>query len=62
MKKSKQIKLLRDALEGLIDRYTSLVCSGDCGNWDPESEEEVYHARQALEKTDPDGPMSPVET
>ena len=39
---------LSQALTGLLDRYTALVNCGDCGNWDPESEDEVKAARAAL--------------
>jgi len=38
----------KDALERLLGRYVSMVNSGDCGNWDPETEEEVIEARAAL--------------
>ncbi len=36
------------ALEGMLDRYTALVNCGDCGNWNPEEEDEVIAARAAL--------------
>jgi hypothetical protein len=36
------------ALTGLLERYTSLVNCGDCGNWDPETEDDVIAARAAL--------------
>lgn len=39
---------LVSALAGLLERYTSLVNCGDCGNWDPETEDEVKAARAAL--------------
>ena len=39
---------MREALEGLLDRYTALVNCGDCGNWDPETEPPVIAARRAL--------------
>lgn len=38
------------ALSELLERYTSLVNCGDCGNWDPETEAEVINARAALAK------------
>lgn len=38
----------REALKALLDRYTSLVNCGDCGNWDPETEAVVIKARAAL--------------
>lgn len=40
--------LLRDALTALLDRYVSLVNCGDCGNWNPETEDQVIAARAAL--------------
>lgn len=39
---------LREALQQLLTRYTELVNSGDCGNWNPEKEMEVRDARAAL--------------
>lgn len=39
---------LRSALQGLLDRYLTMVNSGDCGNWEPEDEAEVIAARKAL--------------
>lgn len=39
---------LAEALDKLLDRYTSLVNCGDCGVWDPEKEDEVIAARAAL--------------
>lgn len=41
---------LFEALEGLLDRYTSLVNCGDCGYWNPEAEEEVIASRAAIAK------------
>lgn len=38
------------ALCDLLERYTGLVNCGDCGNWDPEKENEVISARAALVK------------
>nr|WP_155997860.1 hypothetical protein [Ochrobactrum sp. UNC390CL2Tsu3S39] len=38
------------ALTALINRYVSLVRSGDADFWDPEAEEEVINARDALAK------------
>lgn len=43
----------RKALEALLDRYTELVNSGDCGNWNPEEEQVVIDARSALVRADP---------
>lgn len=39
---------LEKALEWLLDNHTGLVNSGDCGNWDVETEVEVGNARAAL--------------
>jgi hypothetical protein len=39
---------LRSALEALLNRYVSLVQSGDGGDWDAEIETEVINARAAL--------------
>ena len=39
---------LKKALTALLDRYVGLVNCGDCGNWNPETEEEVIAARAAL--------------
>lgn len=41
-------EILREALTALLNHYTSLVNSGDAGNWDPESEPVVIDARTAL--------------
>jgi hypothetical protein len=43
---------MRTALAQLLTRYTELVNSGDCGNWNPETELEVRDARAALAATD----------
>lgn len=40
---------LRDAAEALLLRYTKLIESGDCGNWDPWDEDEVIHLASVLE-------------
>lgn len=45
-----QVADLKVALEGLLNHYTALVNSGDCGNWDPETEPQVIAARKALKK------------
>ena len=39
-----------EALEGMIDMYTALINSGDCGNWDPEEDKEVIAARKSITK------------
>lgn len=36
------------ALSMLLERYLRLANSGDCGNWDPETEPEVILARKVL--------------
>ena len=38
-------------LKRLLNRYTSLVNCGDCGSWDPETEDEVIAARAILENS-----------
>lgn len=43
-----EIGRLRGALDGLLERYTELVNSGDAGFWDPEKEPVVLAAREAL--------------
>ena len=48
--KDAEINRLRTALSGLLYRYRSLVNSGDCGFWDPETERAVIEARFALEQ------------
>jgi uncharacterized Zn finger protein (UPF0148 family) len=45
---SGEVERFREALTALLDRYTELVNSGDAGFWDPEEEDEVKLARQAL--------------
>lgn len=46
-----QVEQLREALRGLVSRYVGLVLSGDAGNWDAETEQEVITARKVLEET-----------
>jgi hypothetical protein len=41
-------KMLAHALEQMIERYIRLVNSGDCGDWDPEMDDEVINSRSAL--------------
>lgn len=36
------------ALKAMVDRYTSLADSGDCGHWDSSKEPEVIAARAAI--------------
>lgn len=38
------------ALRGLLDHYVAAVNSGDCGNWDPETETQVIAARAAIKR------------
>ena len=42
------ITRLAAALVGITERYTSLVNSGDAGNWDPEADDVVIAARTAI--------------
>lgn len=42
---------LRAALSGLVDHYVEMVNSGDCGFWDPETDDEIIAARAALSAT-----------
>lgn len=37
-----------EALENFLKMYVAMVNSGDCGNWDPETDVEVIQARAAL--------------
>ena len=41
---------LYKALDALLTRYVGLASSGDCGNWDPETEPEVIAARTLLSR------------
>ena len=50
---------LREAAQALLDRYTSLVNCGDCGNWDPETEPDVIALGAELAK--PDARPAPAE-
>lgn len=38
------------ALELFVERYTRLIASGDCGRWNPETDEEVIRARAVIRK------------
>jgi hypothetical protein len=51
---------MEQALRGLLDRYVSLVNSGDCGFWNPEDEDEVKAARESLAALSPVG-MEEIE-
>ena len=39
---------LRKALNDMVEMYIGMVNSGDCGNWNPEEDEEVVAARKVL--------------
>ena len=41
---------LYGALSIMLKRYVDLAGSGDCGNWNPEDEDQVKTARTALAK------------
>lgn len=41
---------LLTALEAMTAHYVALVNCGDCGRWDPETEDEVLVARDAIRK------------
>lgn len=40
--------LMLEALQSMTERYTSLVASGDAGNWDAEAEPQVIAARAVI--------------
>jgi hypothetical protein len=44
---------LEAALSALLNMYVGMANSGDCGNWDPEEEQEVIAARAAIAKANP---------
>lgn len=41
---------LLEALERFVENYVDMVNSGDCGNWNPETEVKVINARAAIAK------------
>ena len=43
-----EIDKLNKALINLLEGHIELVNSGDCGSWNPETDDEVVQARQAL--------------
>ena len=43
-----RVRELEGVLRGILDRYVTLVDSGDAGNWNPEEEPQVIAARAAL--------------
>lgn len=47
---------LFEALKQFVSEYVALINSGDCGNWDPETEEKVIKARAALSSAQPEAP------
>lgn len=53
-KMERDLKLLREALSGMVKGYCDLVNSGDSGRWDPEKDKEVIESRKALAATNPD--------
>lgn len=38
------------ALEAMVVHYTAMINSGDAGNWNPETDDEVIAARAAIRK------------
>lgn len=40
------------ALKMMVDHYVQLASSGDCGFWNPEDEEQVIGAREAIAKAE----------
>lgn len=40
------------ALKLCVERHCSLVNSGDCGNWNPETDVEIITARAAIAKAE----------
>ena len=47
---SRQLLNTREALEAFVDMYVGTVNSGDCGNWDPETDKEVILVRKVLKE------------
>lgn len=41
---------LYEALSAITEMYTDMINSGDCGNWNPEYDEEVTEARRVMAK------------
>ena len=39
---------LLEALEDITEMYCAMINSGDCGNWNPETDKEVIKARAAI--------------
>jgi len=57
-----EVTTLRISLEEFVTMYVDMINSGDCGNWDPETEPEVIRARAALALTKKDGPAEQEKT
>ncbi len=51
MTQSSEVKQLRKSLQNLLNVYIELVKSGDAGWWDPEKDQVVVGAREALAQT-----------
>ncbi len=51
LRRKKDFKSLVEALEGILEKYVSLVNSGDAGFWNPEEVPEVIKARSVLNRT-----------
>lgn len=45
-----RVEELTASLTHILDHYVALASSGDCGRWDPETEDEVIEARAVLAK------------
>jgi hypothetical protein len=43
---------LLNASKEFLDRYVTLINSGDCGNWNPETEDVVIAMRAAIAKVE----------
>lgn len=45
-----RVAALEEALGGLLEHYLRLANSGDCGNFDPETDPEVIAVRETLKE------------
>jgi hypothetical protein len=43
---------LLEALKAFLDMYVQFINSGDAGNWNPETDDEVIQARAAIAKAE----------
>lgn len=43
-----QKQQLLEALEEITEMYCRMINSGDCGNWNPETDKEVIKSRAAI--------------